>query len=54
MTKIMEARATVEVCAIYLPGKGVGPDALINGVGVAKPPEMAGAMLADDTTVWSF
>jgi predicted peroxiredoxin len=54
MTKIMEAGATVEVCAIYLPGKGVGPEALLDGVGVAKPPEMAGAMLADDTIVWSF
>ncbi len=54
MTKIMEAGATVEVCAIYLPGAGVGPEALLDGVGVAKPPEMAGAMLADDTIVWSF
>jgi predicted peroxiredoxin len=54
MTKIMEAGATVEVCAIYLPGAGVGPEALLDGVGVAKPPEMAGAMLADDTIIWSF
>jgi len=54
MSKIMEAGATVEVCAIYLPGKGVGPEALLDGVGVAKPPAMAGAMLADDTVVWSF
>lgn len=54
MRKIMEAGATVEVCAIYLPGKGVGPEALLDGVGVARPPEMAGAMLGDDTVVWSF
>jgi predicted peroxiredoxin len=54
MQKIMEAGATVEVCAIYLPGRGVGPEALLDGVGVAKPPEMAGAMLADDTIIWSF
>lgn len=45
---------TVEVCAIYLPGKDMQPDALMTGVGVAQPPDMAGAMLADDTVVWSF
>lgn len=54
MKKIIEAGATVEVCAIYLPGKGAGAESLINGVGVARPPEMAGAMLADDTIIWSF
>ena len=54
MQKIIEAGAMIEVCAIYLPGAGVGPEALIDGVGVAKPPEMAGAMMADDTVVWSF
>jgi predicted peroxiredoxin len=54
MQKIMVAGATVEVCAIYLPGAGVGPEALLDGVGVAKPPEMAAAMLADDTIIWSF
>jgi len=46
--------ATAEVCAIYLPGEGVGDSALIDGVGVAKPPAMAGAMLGDATQVWSF
>lgn len=51
---IMEAGGQVEVCAIYLPGRGVAASALIEGVGVARPPEMAGAMLADDTVVWSF
>jgi predicted peroxiredoxin len=46
--------ARVEVCAIYLPGLGADASVLIEGVGVAQPPEMAGAMLADDTIVWSF
>jgi predicted peroxiredoxin len=54
MKKIMEAGATVEVCAIYLPNKGAGPEALIDGVGVAKPPEMAARLLADDTRILSF
>ncbi|QYX57414.1 DsrE family protein [Roseovarius sp. SCSIO 43702] len=50
----IEKGATVEVCAIYLPGRGADPSALIDGVGVASPPDMAGALLADDTVVWSF
>lgn len=40
--------AKVEVCAIYLPGKGVGAEALLDGVGVAKPGEMAASVLAAD------
>jgi hypothetical protein len=51
---IVAKGATVEVCAIYLPGKGLQSDALMTEVGVAQPPDMAGAMLADDTVVWSF
>jgi len=54
MQAIMKAGATVEVCAIYLPGKGAGPEVLLEGVGVAQPPEMAGAMLDDDARVWAF
>ncbi len=45
---------TVEVCAIYLPGLGADASVLIEGVGVAQPPAMAAAMLAEDTVVWSF
>ena len=44
----------VEVCAIYLPGLGADQTVLIEGVGVAQPPEMAGAMLAEDARLWSF
>jgi hypothetical protein len=54
MKASMAEGATVEVCAIYLPGKGLGAAALLDGVGVAQPPEMAGAMLAADARVWSF
>ncbi|MCV6603498.1 MAG: hypothetical protein OIF54_18355 [Cohaesibacter sp.] len=43
-----------EVCALYLPNKGVKADALIKGVGVAKPPVMAGHLLADDTRLLTF
>ncbi|GAW35693.1 hypothetical protein RA2_02760 [Roseovarius sp. A-2] len=54
MQKIMEQGATVEVCAIYLPGKGVAQDALLDGIGVAKPPAVAKRLLADDTRIMSF
>ncbi len=54
MQKIMGAGGTVDVCAIYLPNKGAGADALIDGVGVARPDEMAARLLADDTRIMSF
>ena len=55
MLQMLMARgATVEVCAIYLPGMGADASVLVEGVGVAQPPAMAGAMLAEGTRVWSF
>ncbi len=51
---LIERGATVEVCAIYLPGLGADESVLIDGVGVAQPPAMAAAMLGDETMVWSF
>ena len=54
MQAIIGRGVRIEVCAIYLPGRGGDASALIEGVGVAQPPEMAGAMLADGTVVWSF
>ena len=54
MKMIMTKGGTVEVCAIYLPNKGVGTDALLDGIGAAKPPAMAAKLLADDTRILSF
>ena len=55
MKMIMQKTDTkVEVCAIYLPNKGVDASAMIDGVGAAKPPAMAADIIADDTTVMSF
>lgn len=50
----MKKGATVEVCAIYLPGKGADKSVLLDGVGVAAPPAMAEAMAAPNTVVWPF
>lgn len=49
-----KAGATVEVCAIYLPGKGLEPSALLDGVGVAKPEEMAARILDPATRILDF
>lgn len=54
MKKIMAAGGKVEVCAIYLPNKGVSVDALLKGITSAKPPAMAKALLDDDTRLMSF
>lgn len=55
MKMIMEKTGTkVAVCALYLPNKGVDASALLDGVTAAKPPAMAAALMADDTTVLSF
>jgi hypothetical protein len=51
---LIDAGTTVEVCAIYLPGRGAGPEALIDGAGVAQPPAMAAAMRDATAAVWSF
>ena len=54
MQNIMQSGATVEVCAIYLPNKGVEPTALLDGITAAAPPEMAARMLAPNTRIMSF
>jgi predicted peroxiredoxin len=46
--------ATVEVCAIYLPGRGEDASVLLDGVGVADPAEMAGRLMAPEARVLSF
>ncbi|MEQ8584992.1 MAG: hypothetical protein RLO01_04665 [Thalassobaculaceae bacterium] len=48
------AGTSVQVCALYLPNKGVGADALLAGVTVAAPPAMAAELMKDDTRVLSF
>lgn len=46
--------ASVEVCAIYLPGKGADASVLLDGIGVAKPGDMAAKLMAADARVLSF
>lgn len=54
MQRVMLNGATVEVCAIYLPNKGVDAEALLDGISVARPQEMATRMLGPNTRIMSF
>jgi hypothetical protein len=51
---IVRADVRTEVCALYLPNAGIGPEALIEGVKPAQPPEMARRLIDRATTVLSF
>jgi hypothetical protein len=54
MSVLIESGVTVEVCAIYLPNAGLAPEALLPGIGVAKPPEIGAALVAEGARVLSF
>ena len=56
LMKMMMAQKSlkVQVCAIYLPGKGADGSVLLDGVTAAGPDAMGAAIIADDTTVMSF
>lgn len=45
IAKAMQAGAKVDVCAIYLPNKDLPADALIDGIGIAKPDAMAAELM---------
>jgi hypothetical protein len=49
-----QAGGRVEVCAIYLPGRGEDESVLIDGVTAAKPGPMAAEIVAPNTRVMSF
>lgn len=44
----------IEVCAIYLPGRGTDASVLLDGVTPAAPNAAARAIIADDSVVMSF
>lgn len=54
LTRLVEAKVPVAVCAIYLPNRGAGPEILMEGVGVAMPPEVAAYMLAENVKLLTF
>lgn len=44
----------VDVCAIYLPNRPFGKEALIDGIGVAKPADIAELIASPDIRILSF
>ena len=55
MKKMMEESGLkVQVCAIYLPGKGADASILMDGVTAAAPDAMGATIVAPGTTVLSF
>ncbi len=54
MQKIIEAGGTVEVCALYLPGKDADGSVLLDGITAADPEAMAARLMAAQTRVLSF
>jgi len=54
MVGLMKAGAMVEVCALFLPNADRSPADLIDGVSVAKPPEVAAHMLKSGVKSFGF
>lgn len=48
---LAQPNTSAEVCAIYLPNKGVDASALLEGITPADPAAMASRLLADDTRI---
>lgn len=51
---LLKQGGKAKVCALYLPNSNYGKDDLIDGVGVAMPPEMAGQMLNSKMRTFTF
>jgi len=54
MAKLAGMGVRTEVCAIHLPNADKTEADLIEGVGVARPPDMAAGIMAEDVRVLSF
>jgi|TARA_B100001059_G_C17771369_1_gene548638 predicted peroxiredoxin len=54
MKNIIKMGGTVQVCALYLPNRGVKKTDLIEGITPALPPHIAKKMLDAETKVISF
>lgn len=54
MAGLIKGGATVEVCALFLPNADKTPADLIEGVSVAKPPEVAAYMVKPGVRAFGF
>lgn len=51
---LLKQGGTANVCALYLPNSDYSKEDLLDGVGVATPPEMAEQMLNSDMRTFTF
>ena len=51
---LMKAGAKVEVCALFLPNADLKPGGLLDGISVAKPPEIAAYMMQGNVKVLTY
>ena len=54
MVNLVKTGAMVEVCALFLPNSDRTPADLIEGVAVAKPPEVAAYMMKPGVRAFGF
>lgn len=54
MAGLIKGGATVEVCALFLPNADKAPSDLVEGVTVAKPPEVAAYMVKPGVRAFGF
>lgn len=54
MQSLMKAGASVEVCALFLPNADRTASDLLEGISVAKPPEVAAHMLKPSVRVFGY
>lgn len=54
LKNLVQSGVTVEICPPYLPNKEKTSSDLIEGISVAKPPEVADQLLDKDTKILSY
>ena len=54
LKNLVQNGVNVELCPPYLPNKGKTASDLIDGITIAKPPEVADKLLQEDTKILSY
>lgn len=54
LAKLRQGGAKVQVCALYLPNKGLPATSLAEGISAARPDGIASLMLSPEVKVFSF
>lgn len=54
LSNLIDSGVKVDVCAIYLPNREFGEEALLENVGVAPPPHIAAYYTQTEAKILSF